>query len=559
MLSLILLTVLGGGSLAMDSRFSMQMNKTVTVQEGLCVFVPCSLSYPREQWTVDTPAYGYWFKHSQWFGITTELPVATNNQSQNVQGDAQGRFELVGSPQNKDCSLLIRQARWSDRAYYYFRIERGTYVRYNFKDVMFSLNVIETRQMASHVSVLTLTPRPEDHGTDLTCRVHFRKGLSTENTIQLNVAYAPKGLSISVSKVKGSALEPQGDQPCLEAQRGQFLRLLCAADSRPPATLSWALEDRVVSWSQTSASGGLELVLPEVKPEDAGRYTCRAENRLGFLNRTLDLSVQYAPERLRVVVSQANRTVTEHLGNGNGTPLPVLEGQDLRLLCVAHSNPPALLSWAQGGQTLHPSQPSDPGVLELPQIQREHEGEVTCHAQNPLGSQRASLTLLVVYKKEATSGGVSNGAIVGAGISALSFCLCLILVIMKTLRKKQTQAETGTQAETQRPRPTRRSTILDYVNVVPGTRHLAWSWKAKRESRSRTPPTDVNSLQLKDNQKRCHASHGSPGPRSSHQAPESRNEQEELHYAALNFPGLRPWETQESKDAGSEYAEIRFH
>lgn len=37
---------------------------------------------------------------------------------------------------------------------------------------------------------------------------------------------------------------------------------------------------------------------------------------------------------------------------------------------------------------------------------------------------------------------------------------------MKTLRKKQTQAET------QRPRPTRRSTILDYVNVVPGTRHL---------------------------------------------------------------------------------------
>lgn len=32
-------------------------------------------------------------------------------------------------------------------------------------------------------------------------------------------------------------------------------------------------------------------------------------------------------------------------------------------------------------------------------------------------------------KKEATSGGVSNGAIVGAGISALSFCLCLILVM----------------------------------------------------------------------------------------------------------------------------------
>lgn len=42
----------------------------------------------------------------------------------------------------------------------------------------------------------------------------------------------------------------------------------------------------------------------------------------------------------------------------------------------------------------------------------------------------------------------------------------------KTLRKKQSQVETGAQTETQRPRPTRRSTILDYVNVVPGPRHL---------------------------------------------------------------------------------------
>lgn len=40
---------------------------------------------------------------------------------------------------------------------------------------------------------------------------------------------------------------------------------------------------------------------------------------------------------------------------------------------------------------------------------------------------------------------------------------------VKILRKKQTQAETLTQAETRRPRVTRRSTILDYINVVPNT------------------------------------------------------------------------------------------
>ena len=80
----------------------------------------------------------------------------------------------------------------------------------------------------------------------------------------------------------------------------------------------------------------------------------------------------------------------------SGASLQVLEGQSLRLLCVAHSNPPAWLSWARQGRTVSPSQPSDPGVLELPQIQTELEGEFTCRAQNLLGSQNISLSLSVV-------------------------------------------------------------------------------------------------------------------------------------------------------------------
>lgn len=79
----------------------------------------------------------------------------------------------------------------------------------------------------------------------------------------------------------------------------------------------------------------------------------------------------------------------------NGSSLPVLEGQSLCLVCVTYSNPPASLSWAGVTQTLVPPQSSEPGVLELPLVQREHEGEVTCAAQNPLGVQRISLSLSV--------------------------------------------------------------------------------------------------------------------------------------------------------------------
>ncbi|XP_044778072.1 sialic acid-binding Ig-like lectin 10 isoform X1 [Neomonachus schauinslandi] len=634
MLLLMLLALLWGGSPAQDLGFSLQVQRVVTVQEGLCVRVPCTLSYPPLGWTEDTPALGYWFLAGT--DSSVGRPVATNDQNRAVRTVPQDRFQLVGDPQNRNCSLLIREALVEDSALYFFRVERGRYVQYSFMKNQFYLQV----------TVLTLTPRPQDHGTHLTCRVDFsRKGVSTERTIRLNVAHAPKDLVISVSRANTSALEPPAHSPHLEAEKGQFLRLLCAADSQPPATLSWALEDRVLSRSHPQGSGTLELVLPGVKPGNSGCYTCRAENRLGSQSRTLDLSVQYAPENLRVMTLHANRTVLENLGNG--TSLPVLEGQSLRLLCVTHSNPPARLSWVLGGQTLSPSQPTDPGILELPQIEMEHEGDLTCQAQNPLGSQHVSLHLSVVYpprllspscswdgeglhcscssqahpaptlrwrlgegllegnhsnaswtitsssagpwansslslsgllgsglrlscearnahgKQSATvlllpdkglvSKAFTNGTFLGIGIMTLLF-LCLLLV-MKTLKKKQTQAGTPP-----RPRATRRSTILDYINVFPNPGPLAQNRKATPSSPSQAPPPGAHSLEFKKNQKELHVvAHTCPGPKSFTQASESENNQEELHYATLHFLGLRPWETQEPKDTYSEYTNIKFH
>ncbi|XP_049477326.1 sialic acid-binding Ig-like lectin 10 isoform X3 [Panthera uncia] len=666
----LLLALLWGGSQAQAPGFSLQVQSVVTVQEGLCVHVPCTLSYPRIGWTEDTPALGSWFV----VGTDTNKgrPVATNKQDQ-VHGGSGGRFQLTGDPQNRSCSLLIRDAQVEDSAQYFFRVERGSYVRYNFVESPFYLEV----------TVLSLTPRPQDHGTHLTCRVDFsRKGVSAETTFRLNVTHVPKDLVISVARAKASAPEPQGNSPHLEVQKGQFLQLVCASESQSPATLSWALEDRILSWSHPWTPGPLALVLTRVMPGDSGCYTCRAENRRGSQSRTLNLSVQYAPENLRVMALQANRTVLENLGNG--TSLPALEGQSLRLLCVAHSNPPAQLSWALRGQTLSPSQPADPGILELPQIQTEHEGVLTCRAQNSLGSQHVSLLLSVVCpprllgpscsregealgctcsararpaptlswrlgegllegnhsdasltvtsssegpwansslslrgplgsglrlscearnahgeqsaavlllpdKKGLLSKALGSGIFLGMGITTLLF-LCLILVT-KTLRKKQAQAGTpahagapahagtpaqagtpahaGTPAQAgapPKPKATRRSTILDYINVVPNPGPLArnrnrnQNRKAMPSSPSQASPPGAPSQECKKNQKELHAApHTCPGPRSSTQASESESNQENLHYAALTFSGLRPWDTWESKDTGPEYEDIKFH
>ncbi|XP_068849001.1 sialic acid-binding Ig-like lectin 10 isoform X3 [Capricornis sumatraensis] len=589
------LAMLWGGSQALDS-FKLQVQEFVMVQEGLCVVVPCSVFYPSRGWSPTTPAYGFWFRDKT---PKPSLPVATNKPGQEVDTDTQGRFQLLGDP-SQSCSLLIREAHLEDSALYFFRFERGDYVKYNFMEYKFYLEVTaltlkpeiyapeilqpghevtlfctfnwifdecpvptlswigntvspnEASPRPSYFSELTFTPRPQDHNTELTCRVDFSgEGVSAENTVRLSVAYAPKDLVISISHTDEPALEPEGESPHLEVQKGQSLRLLCTADSLPLATLSWTLQDRVLSWSHPLGSTALELALPRVKAEDAGRYTCRAENRLGFLSRSLDLSVQYAPENLKVMVLKANRTALENLESG--ASLQVLEGQSLRLLCVAHSNPPARLSWARQGRTVSPSQPSDPGVLELPQIQTEQEGEFTCRAQNLLGSQNISLSLSVVYEKGLASGAFSSGISLGTGVTTLLF-LCFILILVRTLRKKRTQGEAP------RSRFSRRSTILDYINVIPKAGPLVSKQKAKPSSPSQPPPPDGHSTEARKNQKELHlVSHNCPGPKSSPQASEAENNQEELHYAVLNFPGLRPWETQRPEGTHPEYAEIQFH
>ncbi|XP_076987012.1 sialic acid-binding Ig-like lectin 10 isoform X2 [Tamandua tetradactyla] len=596
----LLLSLLPQGSCLWNLQFAVQVPGLVTVQEGLCVLVPCTVSYPNRGWTSSDRAHGYWYREEATID-KNHLPVATNSPDQQVREETQGRFQLLGEPQNKKCSLLIKDARAGDTATYYFRVERGNFVKYNFLRNKVSLEVTALTQKpdiyipetlepgrpaklvcvfnltfegcpaptfswtgaavfsqdtrTSHFSVLTFTPRPQDHDASLTCRADFsRNGVSTSRTVRLSVAYAPKDLVISISRPDTPAAEPQRNVQYLQTLKGQFLRLLCAADSKPPAALSWAREDRVLSWSRASDSGALALELRGLKARDAGSYTCRAENRLGAANRTLELSVQYAPENLRVVASQSNRTVLETFQNT--TFLPVLEGQPLRLVCVADSNPPARLSWVRGRQTLSPSQPSDPGVLELPPIQMEHEGELACRAENALGSAHVSLSLSVLCKKGLLPTAFSKGVLLGIGVTTL-LSLCLVLILVNIRRKTRTRAQA--QAETLRPRVSRGSSIMDYVNVIPRTISMARNPRASPAGPPQNPLPGPCNLESKNQKEQHFVSPGCPAPKSLTQAPQSDATPGEPHYAVLNFPGLRPREAQHPRDSQAEYAEIKFH
>ncbi|XP_044112697.1 myeloid cell surface antigen CD33-like isoform X2 [Neovison vison] len=231
---LLLLPLLWTGSLAQHSRYWLQVQESLTVQEGLCISVPCRFSYPTHYWPQSSPVHGYWFQKGP--SAHDGAPVATNNPDRKVQEETQGRFRLLGDPRAYNCSLDIRDAQRRDSGTYFFRMEREYPGSYSYRQNLLSVQVTalnhtpdililgtlesgHPRNLTCSVpwacerstppifswtsaaltslgprthlsSVLTLIPRPQDHGTNLTCQVYFpAAGVMVERTIQLNVTW----------------------------------------------------------------------------------------------------------------------------------------------------------------------------------------------------------------------------------------------------------------------------------------------------------------------------------------------------------------------------------
>lgn len=226
-----------------DQSLKLELN-SVTVQEGLCVLVPCTFIVKPRNMLSDL-VFGYWY-HEEKNTLHDSL-VATNNPYQLVRG-TQSRFHLSGDLRFNDCSLDIRDAQKSDSGSYFFSLKKEG-VTWNFCEEKISVHVTDLTHTPSisipqtlelgHPtdvicsvpwacergtppifswmsaapislgptttvsSVLTLTPRLQDHGTYLTCHVTFPGvGVTVQKTVQINVTYTAQN---STSHVSGRA------------------------------------------------------------------------------------------------------------------------------------------------------------------------------------------------------------------------------------------------------------------------------------------------------------------------------------------------------------------
>ncbi|XP_049559415.1 sialic acid-binding Ig-like lectin 5 isoform X7 [Orcinus orca] len=545
---LLLLSLLWAGSLAWDNEYRLEVQESVTVQEGLCVRVPCCFYYPRDNWNYSVPAFGYWFQEGA--RTNEDRPVATNKPGCEVLTDTQGRFHLLGDPRTYNCSLDIRDARQGDTGTYFFRVERGPIVKYSYLENKLHLHVTALTQTPDihvqgtlesglprnitcavpwacergtphtfswtgvalpslhpkgpHSSVLTLTLGPQDHGTNLTCRVTFPgAGVSTDRTIRLNVSYAPQKPTIRVFRKEDTGPESLGQSLSLPVQEGQFLRLDCVADSNPPARMSWIRGSLTLSPSNSSNPGVLEL--PRVELGDHGKYVCRAQHPLGSQKASLSLVVKNPPQLLGPSCSQ--------------------EEEGLHCDCSSRAQPAPSLRWRLGEGLLEgnfsnasfkvTSSSAGPWVNSSLCLREGLSSglRLSCEAQNGHGKQSA--TVLLLPGRPAPRTGVVWGAVGGSGVTALlALCLCLIFFVVKIYRKKSAEKASGRDGV----RPALTSISLGHLN----------------ESCSDSP-----------------SDYQTPAPATS-----TPGKEQELHYATLNFQRLRTHNFQDQDT--TEYSEIKI-
>ncbi|XP_056652976.1 sialic acid-binding Ig-like lectin 14 [Monodelphis domestica] len=436
LLLLLLLPLLWRRTISQNTEFRIHVKKTVRVQEGLCVSIPCSFNYP-QQYRSEKKVHGYW-KYVHYL----EYLAATNDPQKQVHSWAKGRFHLTGDLQLDNCSFTITRAQKNDQGNYRFLMKKGE-LTYNFKDDTVSVQVEDlTQKPEVHVPEMLLsgdqatltctvpgacregtaisylwtgaalsssrfesqelyfTPKPQDHDTSLTCKTTFlESGVSTETTVRLRVFYPPQKMNIRVSWANRAGPEFPGNASTLVVLEGESLTLVCGTRSYPPAALSWAHRGQILNSTQASDPGVLHLELSRLGTNASGEYNCQARNTVGQQNYSVRLCVQLLTQKPEVhipEVLQSGRQVTLTCL----VPGPCREGKHLTYLW----NGTALSSQGSALWNTNSSK-----LLFTPRAQ-DHGTNITCQVIFPKArvSIERTVQLRVAYPPQNTTISVSG-------------------------------------------------------------------------------------------------------------------------------------------------------
>ncbi|XP_055041763.2 hemicentin-1 isoform X2 [Misgurnus anguillicaudatus] len=170
---------------------------------------------------------------------------------------------------------------------------------------------------------------------------------------------------------------------------GQTVQLHCQSDAIPPPVLSWKKDGRPLyrkpglSLSENSSL----LKIDNAQVQDTGRYTCEATNVAGKTEKNYNLNV-WVPPSIR--------------GSDEVSPLTVIEGSLITLVCESSGIPPPSLSWKKDSSELQGDSRvrilSGGRQLQISSAERTDAASYTCLASSAAGNAMKEYSLQVYVR-----------------------------------------------------------------------------------------------------------------------------------------------------------------
>ncbi|CAK6975682.1 hemicentin-1-like isoform X3, partial [Scomber scombrus] len=223
------------------------------------------------------------------------------------------------------------------------------------------------------------------------CTAENQLGMKTSEYIFIDVKYAPKLPSVSVS-------------PSAEIVNGSSVTLMCSSDANPAAKYTWYKKN--VNPDLQPLSKEPQLVFSSIQSSDSGEYYCTADNQLGKkTSEYIFIDVKYAPKLPSVSVSPSAE---------------IVEGSSVTLTCISDANPAANYTWYKNNQTL--LQRSE-GHFQFTSISSEDRGMYSCKSENKYGQINSSFLFIdVQYAPKLPSVSVSPSGEIIEGSSVTLMC-----------------------------------------------------------------------------------------------------------------------------------------
>ncbi|XP_041074117.1 neogenin-like isoform X3 [Polyodon spathula] len=166
--------------------------------------------------------------------------------------------------------------------------------------------------------------------------------------------------------------------------RGQDVLLPCVVSGSPAPTVRWMIGDKVIDESEArfKVIGGGSLHVMNLTEEDAGIYSCLADNGNETIEAQAELTVQAPPQFLK-----------------RPSNIYAYESMDIVFECEVTGTPAPTVKWVKNGDAVIPSdyfKIIKEHNLQVLGLVKSDEGFYQCVAENDVGNIQASAQLIIL-------------------------------------------------------------------------------------------------------------------------------------------------------------------